>query len=142
MGDQVDTHRLLSGWTDGALKLHVVRTALGVRREHQELFLDGEYISLEVTGSRADHVVAFARRSGDDWAVVLAPRLTCRLAGVAGLSPEQPPVGEAVWGDTTVVLPDGAPVVWRDALTGDLHNNGVRLAHVLNRLPLALLTSA
>jgi maltooligosyltrehalose synthase len=29
------------------------------------------------------------------------------------------PLGPEVWEDTTLALPDGAPVDWRDALTGE-----------------------
>ena len=142
MGDITDTQHLLSHWKDGAIKLHVVRTILTLRRDNRELFLDGEYLPLEVNGQRRDHVVAFARHQGNDWFLTIAPRLTAILACAAGLPIEEPLLGEPAWGDTTVVLPPDAPAAWHDALTGDTISGELRLGAVLGKLPLALLQSS
>src|SRR5262249_19116035 len=61
---------LLTSWADGRLKLFVTWKLLNFRREHPNLFLEGEYIPLSVTGPSADHVIAFARRLHEDWCVV------------------------------------------------------------------------
>ena len=84
------------------------------------------------------HVVAFARRAGDAWAVAVAPRLT------VGLGRGRWPVGE-VWGRSVLRLPDGAPERWSNVLTGEelsVSGGGLPLARALATLPVALLTAA
>lgn len=129
-------------WKDGAVKLHVIQRILHLRRDRRELFDTGEYIQLEVTGARREHVVAFARRNGDDWLVVIAPRLYARLAAAAGLALEQAPVGAVAWGDTAVHLPDGSPTTWHGCLA-DCQFNGseLRLAEVLRELPVGVVAT-
>ena len=61
-----------------------------------------EYLPLEARGERARHVVAFARRDGAQWVIVVATRLFAWL----GLRAGEAPVG-AVWGDTAIELPAG-----------------------------------
>ncbi|HEX8491129.1 MAG TPA: hypothetical protein VF626_08930, partial [Chthoniobacterales bacterium] len=87
---------LLQQWPDGRIKLFLTQRLLRVRREHQALFKQGEYLPLTVNGTFADCCVAFAREHEGKWIVVLAPRLSSRIGF--------PPVGEH-WQDTTVELP-------------------------------------
>ncbi|MDQ4105648.1 MAG: malto-oligosyltrehalose synthase [Actinomycetota bacterium] len=110
-----DAARLLDAWQDGRPKLHLTRQALALRRESPELFEKGEYIPLEVSGPRAEHLVAFARRHGDRVAITVAPRLYTRLANVSGaLLP-----GPAVWEGIRIDI-SGLPVTeYRNALTNE-----------------------
>ncbi|NEM04852.1 malto-oligosyltrehalose synthase [Geodermatophilus normandii] len=104
----------------GAAKLLVVSRALRLRRDSPELFTG--YAPVEVTGSAADHVVAFDRGG----AVTVATRLPVGLAA-------------AGWGDTALALSTGA---WRDVLTGTRvvsDAGGVTVGELLARLPVALL---
>ncbi|WP_434622112.1 malto-oligosyltrehalose synthase [Azospirillum sp. B2RO_4] len=119
---------LLERWTDGAVKLAVTRQALAVRAELPEVFSAGEYLPLEATGDRADHVVAYARRSGDDTVLVAVPR----LVGQLGDSPD--------WGNTAIPLPRGSR--WRNRLTGAEVEGGdtVMAATLFADLPVALLS--
>ncbi|HYF89459.1 malto-oligosyltrehalose synthase [Azospirillum sp.] len=119
---------LLERWTDGAVKLAVTRQALAVRAEKPEVFSAGEYLPLEATGDRADHVVAYARRAGDDTVVVAVPR----LVGQLGESPD--------WGNTAIPLPRGTR--WRNRLTGAEIEGGdaVSAATLFADLPVALLS--
>lgn len=104
-------------------KLFVTYRGLDFRRTHPELFARGEYLPLTASGSCAQHVCAFARRFGDEWAVVLAPRWTSRVQQ---------------WGDTEVALPEDAPAEWSDCLTG-LVPRSWRVADLLSEFPVALL---
>jgi (1->4)-alpha-D-glucan 1-alpha-D-glucosylmutase len=133
--------RLLAEWKSGAIKLHVTQRALKYRRDHRELFAAGAYIPLRVEGSARDHVVAFARHRDDDWCVTIAPRLYARMSQSAGLDLGQPPVGESVWGDTSILLPEGAPSAWHGVLDdANLRTSArIRVADALARLPIALL---
>jgi (1->4)-alpha-D-glucan 1-alpha-D-glucosylmutase len=104
----------------GAAKLLVVSRALRLRRDAPELFTG--YEPVLATGPAAGCAVAFDRGG----AVTVATRLPVRLAAEG-------------WGDTALPLPTGA---WRDTLTGTRvvsDAGGVRLAELLDRLPVALL---
>src|SRR6185436_10940801 len=59
---QTNARALLKSWSDGRLKMSVMWKLLNFRRDRRQLFLDGEYIPLRVTGARSNHIVAFARR--------------------------------------------------------------------------------
>jgi maltooligosyltrehalose synthase len=63
------------------------------------------------------------------------PRITAKIA-----EPEMLPTGD-VWGDTTLDLPDGMPLTWRNVLTGD-EPISLDLKDVFNAIPFALLTPA
>jgi (1->4)-alpha-D-glucan 1-alpha-D-glucosylmutase len=54
----------LERWQDGRIKLGVTRTLNGLRSREGELFAEGEYAACEVTGPRAEEIVAFVRRRG------------------------------------------------------------------------------
>jgi (1->4)-alpha-D-glucan 1-alpha-D-glucosylmutase len=48
-------------WHDGRVKLAVTRVLLELRAREPKLFAEGDYAPCEVTGPRADEIVAFAR---------------------------------------------------------------------------------
>ncbi len=139
---------LLDGWPDGRIKLYVTHRVLKLRTELRDLFNRGEYVALDATGSRADHVVAFSRQAGGEDAtdrevVVVVPRLIHGLTG----GDLVPPVGEEVWGATvleTPHVPHGT--VYRDIFTGQdiavetVGGRGVmRLRDLLSSFPVAVL---
>jgi (1->4)-alpha-D-glucan 1-alpha-D-glucosylmutase len=128
---------LLRTREDGRIKLFVTHRALQARRDHRELFEQGEYLPLAVTGEHAAHIIAFARRHGDHLAVVIAPRLLVSLIDEAAL-----PIGD-LWGDTAVELPKQVPRVWRHAFTDESLPSikQIVVADALRRFPVALLTS-
>jgi (1->4)-alpha-D-glucan 1-alpha-D-glucosylmutase len=130
--------QMVSGWRDGRIKLFLTDKALDFRRAHAEVFLDGDYLPLEVTGSKHDNVIAFCRRRGDKWALAIAPRWTTQLT-----SGSRPPLGEKVWLDTAICLPEGAPSSWRIVLTGAPAEGGgggkLYLRDILRQFPVALL---
>ena len=84
--------------------------------------------------------MALARRGAGGWSVVVATRLYASL----GLAVGQAPIG-AVWGDTTLRLPDDAEGLhWTDALTGATHRAAQQLplAALLGDFPVTLLTAS
>jgi (1->4)-alpha-D-glucan 1-alpha-D-glucosylmutase len=108
---------LVGGLEDpGTAKLHLVSTALRLRRDRPELFT--KYAGVPATGKAADHVLAFDRGG----AVTVATRLPLGLQSRGG------------WGDTTLELPDGT---WRDLLTDRVTNGS--LETLLSAYPVALL---
>jgi (1->4)-alpha-D-glucan 1-alpha-D-glucosylmutase len=103
---------------DGRAKLWLTWRLLQLRAAHAALFREGRYLPLAVSGSRQEHLVAYAREHGGEVLVVLAARLFSRLQPEPGALP----LGEAVWGDTAVDLtplaPPELPLAVTDALTG------------------------
>ncbi|MGN6082942.1 malto-oligosyltrehalose synthase [Trinickia sp.] len=92
----------LRSWRDGRVKLGVLHRALTLRAVSPALFLQGSYIPLPVTGPRARHAIAFARRHGDAYAIVVATRLASSLISD---SSDLPLVDPAAWEDTSIELP-------------------------------------
>lgn len=112
---------------DARLKLHFVHRLLELRRRLPTLFRDGGYQPLTVTGTAAQHVVAFQRECAGERVVVVAGRLFAALGGEAG----HMPVGARLWGDTAVALPDEGASVFVDELRGrELRVHDGRLALV------------
>ncbi len=108
---------LLATPDDGRLKLWVIWRTLGLRREQPDLFARGDYQPVGVTGDRARHVVAYARRLGDVGVVAVSGRLFASL----GIARGAPPVGRDVWTQTMLNLPflvPGTRLV--DELTGEV----------------------
>ena len=64
LGSEVDQADLLGSMSDGRVKLFVTREAVRLRRDAPGLFSSGEYTPVYATGSYADRVFAFERRSG------------------------------------------------------------------------------
>ncbi len=121
----------------GLAKLWVTWRCLTLRRERPALFERGEYVPLAVSGAKSAHVVAFARRLGDEVALVIAGRLFAGLGAAVG----ELPLGETVWADTAVDLsPLGAPRPMLERLSGATREIGATLplAAAWNGFPGAL----
>jgi (1->4)-alpha-D-glucan 1-alpha-D-glucosylmutase len=86
---------------DGKTKLLIVKSALALRERWPEVFQQGSYLPLAVRGKQAAHLCAYARISGERIVITLAPRFFVGLLGES----DSFPLGEAIWGNTTVELP-------------------------------------
>jgi malto-oligosyltrehalose synthase len=136
---------LLETPEDSRLKLYVIWKALSFRQQQPALFQHGEYISLAVEGTKAGHVIAFARKSTTSSVLVVAPR---QIAGLLGDSGE-PPIGAQVWQDTHILLPlSDRPEQYRNVLTGEVlpleqADGRVKIAvsEILKDFPVGLCTS-
>jgi (1->4)-alpha-D-glucan 1-alpha-D-glucosylmutase len=128
---------LLANKSDGQIKFFLTLQGLKARNTHRDLFLEGQYIPLDVQGSQANHIVAFARRYQQQWAIAISPRFLTTL-----IQPGEDPLGE-VWQDTQLRLPDGCPTHWSDALSERSldSTNVLTIADVLTQFPVALLLS-
>jgi (1->4)-alpha-D-glucan 1-alpha-D-glucosylmutase len=107
-----DPASLLKHWPDGRLKMFATSKLLHFRRDHPDLFTNGEYIPLHVTGARAEHVIAFARHLQDAWCIVAVSRMCASLTRVGAA-----PIGKKVWKDTKIELPAGAAGMGKDIFT-------------------------
>ncbi|MEJ7820506.1 MAG: hypothetical protein WKF44_09405, partial [Rubrobacteraceae bacterium] len=139
--DALDVGSLLGDdtWKDGRSKLYLTWKVLELRHERPELFESGEYVPLEVTGEKADHVLAFARRRGPEVAITLATRLHAPLLTDEG--PLLPP--PETWTDTSIELPeDLTGMELRNVLTGasvSVEGPNLPVAGLLRNFPGALL---
>ena len=86
----------LRRWQDGRIKLAVTRTLTKLRLREPELFGEGEYAECEVTGPRADEIVAFVRRHERRVVMTAVRRFPVRAERSRG------------WHGTQIRLPPGA----------------------------------
>jgi (1->4)-alpha-D-glucan 1-alpha-D-glucosylmutase len=94
----------LSTWRNGRVKLAVVQRVLALRAHLPELLSQGAYLPLTVRGEHAAQVIAFARRHGNAWAVVIATRLAMGL--LDSHDGDLPLVDAAQWKDTAIEMPN------------------------------------
>jgi len=132
---------LLGQAPDGRAKFWATWRALQWRRSNEAMLQHADYLPLDVSGEKARHVIAFARRDGPSGLVVIGTRLFASLGlPVGGL-----PIGE-IWADTRVHWPAGETAPgdgFVDAIGGGRHalddNGSLPLAQVLSDFPVAAL---
>ncbi len=129
---------LVEGWEDGRIKMHVVQQALRLRAALPAVFGTGAYLPLAGEGTRAAHVVAYARTADGAAAITVVPRL------VAGLTRDRDfALPEARdWAGTRIPLPDELAGRWRNVLTGEelrAGADGLDAQEVFAAFPVALL---
>jgi (1->4)-alpha-D-glucan 1-alpha-D-glucosylmutase len=136
----LNTEKMLQTWQDGMVKMHVLNRALNARKEAPDLFLDGEYLPMEVQGQHKDRVVAFARKYGNDWLVSISVRCIASVqAPVIGVEKRRD-----FWNQTELILPNGSPARWintlADSAAGIASAAGrLNLGEAFESFPLALL---
>jgi (1->4)-alpha-D-glucan 1-alpha-D-glucosylmutase len=124
---------LLKSLSDGRAKLHIIRKGLEVRKAHPALFHGGQYTPLYADGGREENICAFTLRANGKTVVAIAPRLFARLMQ----ADDQTPVGEHIWGEARLALPQ---LDFEDVLTGKRHRGGpTRVSELLPDFPVALL---
>jgi (1->4)-alpha-D-glucan 1-alpha-D-glucosylmutase len=129
---------LFASKEDGRIKLFLTHRVLQARKENVAVFQKGEYQPLEVAGKFKEHIVAFARYWNQKTIVAVAPRF---LTGL--IQPGELPLGDRVWEDTHILMPQGMPTAWKDAIsTQSVSGEGtLPVGKALQYFPVALLTS-
>ena len=133
---------LLETPEDGRIKMYMTWRTLRLRQEQPDLFQTGEYLPLAVEGAKANHVVAFARKSETSTVLVVAPRLVDGLLNDIDV----PPIGPRIWEDTHILIPFcSCSEKYRNVFTGeslDLQKSDSReeisVSTVLANFPVAL----
>ncbi|KJC48884.1 malto-oligosyltrehalose synthase [Bradyrhizobium sp. LTSP857] len=72
--DNPDWSSLIKAWPDGQIKLAWTQHLLKLRGKLADVFTHGDYQPLDVRGTHADHVIAFARHHRGNAAIVVIGR--------------------------------------------------------------------
>ncbi|MEB3044082.1 malto-oligosyltrehalose synthase [Rhizobium mulingense] len=120
-----------------ALKQRIIAIGLQLRQRHPVLFAKGDYLPLKTTGSRRDHVLAFARVHNSEFAITVAPRLM-----FGWLDPGVLFAGPEFWEDTSIAVPSPLHGLKADLVTGKTIEPGgsISLAALLGSQPLGLVS--
>jgi (1->4)-alpha-D-glucan 1-alpha-D-glucosylmutase len=139
----VNVDRLLRGWPDGRIKLHVLRQSLQLRRMRPLLFAHGSYEPLMVEGERSHHVVAFTRRHEDEVAVIAVGRLFAALQ----IRSDEPTALD--WGESALPVDELGQADLVEAFTGRRivaqtadGASRIPLRNLFAPLPIAVLTAS
>ena len=121
---------------DGRIKLFLTYKALAARLKQRNLFDKGNYIPVKTTGKFKNHLAVYAREHKPVWAVIIAPRFFTGIVEEGIL-----PLGRDIWHDTSITLPEDAPSLWTEMITGSKVDLGrtFYVGDVLNQYPGALL---
>ncbi|CAN5385430.1 malto-oligosyltrehalose synthase [soil metagenome] len=113
---QTNSGELAANPENGQAKLFATTALLHARNEYPELFRDGAYRPLTVSGELERHVIAFERRLGDERLIVVALRFVRQLQRKFG----DDWLSEDTWKATRIQLAafEGAAPV-RNLFTGD-----------------------
>ena len=134
--------RLVDTRESGALKLLLTAAGLRLRASMSDVFMEGDYVPLEVESPLEGRAAAFMRTAGGRTVLAVAPHLIADL-----VSEERPlPLGDA-WRTTRVMLPgELGTVTWTDAITGAVvkpittaSGSWLFVGQCLETLPFALL---
>ncbi|WP_316739117.1 malto-oligosyltrehalose synthase [Pedobacter aquatilis] len=129
-------------WTErlsGKIKIVLASRLLNFRKEHAKLFSHGRYIPLKTKGKYSAQIFAFAREWNGQWIITALPLGMAKLSGSGEFNAKQ-----FDWVDTEILLPLGAPLAWRDLLSGtdghkDILNEGILAAQLFEDFPLAMI---
>jgi (1->4)-alpha-D-glucan 1-alpha-D-glucosylmutase len=110
--DGLSAQNLIKSWHDGRIKLYLIWKALQFRRNHEEIFRDGDFLPLQVEGRYARNITAFARKQASSWVLTAIPQWLSQIPAM----PDRTKT-EFNWEDTRLVLPAGSPSLWNSTLT-------------------------
>lgn len=134
-----EDQRLAALWNcrhDGRIKLWLVSMLTQLRCGSAALSANSSYIKLDVSGKYKDNIIAFARKSGEEWLLMILP------VHLASLGKSAQVLADSFdWSDTQVHLPTTQAVQWKHLLA-PLKGRDVNIAvgKIFVGLPLAVLT--
>lgn len=108
---------LVKNRADGRIKLYVTRVALHYRSAKPALFQRGEYLPLEISGERQEHLIAFSRRSNEGEVIAVVPRFISHLVPNSNTLP----LGDEIWGDTGLAFSSATGTAgYKNLFTGEV----------------------
>ncbi|MGB7445137.1 MAG: malto-oligosyltrehalose synthase [Coleofasciculaceae cyanobacterium] len=129
---------LMATTEKGKIKLFLTAKALEARNQYLEVFQQGTYVPLQVMGQYQEQIIAFARHYGPSTVVAIAPRFLTNL-----VEPGTYPLGEEIWQDTRLEIPQGLRATWQDVFTQEIiaESDTIAISQALQNFPVALLIS-
>jgi (1->4)-alpha-D-glucan 1-alpha-D-glucosylmutase len=122
---------LIATKENGKIKLFLTHQLLIARKRFSELFQNGDYQEIQVSGEHKDSIIAFSRNYEDKTIVAIAPRFLTRI-----IRSGQLPLGIEVWSDTSLKL---ANKDWHNLIDGQVIANEIAVGKFLQNFPVALL---
>ena len=124
--------------TDAKIKLFLTHKFLSFRKDHPELFSNGNYIPVQVEGKHKEKLLAFIRSYENEFCLVVAPLYPSLVAGGMTYFPTK-----ADWEDTVLHLNlSELPKQWTNCLMAQQHelaSGKVAVGELLEEFPLAFL---
>jgi (1->4)-alpha-D-glucan 1-alpha-D-glucosylmutase len=105
---------IVASWRDGRVKFFAAWKLANLRRELPQLFSNGSYEVLKVSGKRAENVFAFARFQGRRVVIAVVPKWLA-----TGRAPMRQESMRGFWANTAVVLPARLNRECVNVFTGD-----------------------
>jgi (1->4)-alpha-D-glucan 1-alpha-D-glucosylmutase len=131
---------LLKTKSDGRIKLYVISKVLDAREGYKDLFREGSYVPLRVTGTHKNFIIAYARILNDDYCICIVPRWVSLLCSETAY-----PLGDSIWQDTGVEIPHGIRGRLSDIFTGKIlvpdKSGKLSVSNILSHFPVSLLKS-
>lgn len=90
---------------DGRLKLWISHKLMLERASSPQLFIDADYLPLDVEGDYRENLLAYARCTKSTWYIAVIP---LHLAAL----PRSKKYNTADWGNSSIVIPENAPKQW------------------------------
>ena len=121
------------------MKLFLITQGLAIRKQYLEVYQQGTYIPLEVTGDYAENILAFGRTYGQTITITVIPRFLTNL-----VEPKQFPLGEKIWKNTAIEIPESWETAWQDTITNQSIKGSysLKIGDILTVFPVALLASS
>jgi malto-oligosyltrehalose synthase len=132
---------LIKNHSDGHIKLWLTYRLLNIRKKYPDLFLQGEYIPLEIQGNFDAHILAFARIHKNQVFVVAVPLF---LASLAAHDSDELFYNTGLY-NSYIILHESAPRRWINMISGaeSEHSDRIPLQGAFLRgLPALLLSVA
>jgi (1->4)-alpha-D-glucan 1-alpha-D-glucosylmutase len=130
--------QLTSNIEEPDIKMFLLWMALNERKMHDPAFSKGKYVALRVRGKYASHVLSFIRQYENQQILIAVP-----LNIVTLLSEDNYlPIGEQIWEDTHILLPEKSQSKWENVLTQEvmqLQENKLYMKELFRNFPVAFL---
>lgn len=126
---------LRENFYSGKIKMFTTYKALQERQSHKDLFQNGEYVALKLTGKYSENFIAYARTSAGNTAVIVVPVVTADIFDPVNLKPTN------YLEELTLTLPKDLPKEWINVFTGESikAEGNWKIGSMFSNFPVALL---
>ena len=132
-----ELHTLRNNYISGKIKLYCLHKALEERRSFSDVFQNGDYEPVAVKPEFEDKVIAYVRKEGEKWYLVVVPVL------VKGLFEETLEIKPSIAEETILSNPSFFPRKWKNIFTQSTFENQTDFTgkELFEDFPVALLTN-